>query len=285
MYISEIKMLLNKKETYFHIAFWCFYFATINANWTDNWFDRSLRPETVSQFAIILFPIFLYLNAFWLIPVYLKKRKWIQYTIITSILIIGIEISRSLLYIIALPYEGSFESAFIAEYNSYDNIIFGRLNPIILCLQFSFAYRLTRDWFYHHKLIEKLRTSKIEQPQDSHSIPEDRTYKSSFSIKKRKKVIVLNTSDILYFQAQGDFVLAIDRNGSKHIINGTLSKIESEVDPNNFFKINRSEILNKDFVANYETHIKNRLKIALHPFEAILYTSNSRTPSFRKWVT
>lgn len=285
MYISEIKMLFNKKETYFHLAFWCFYFATINASWTDNWFDRSLRPESVSQFAILLFPLFLYLNAFWLIPAYLKKRKWIQYAVITSILIIGIEFSRSLLYIIAMPFEGSFVSAFIAEYNSYDNIVFGRLNPIILSLQFSFAYRLTRDWFLHHKLIEKLRSSNLEQLKANQSVVETNTYRSSFSIKKRKKVLVINVCDIVYFQAQGDFVLAINKDGSKHIINGTLSKIENEVDPNYFFKINRSEILNKDYVANYEAHIKNRLKIALLPFEAILYTSNSRTPSFRKWVS
>ncbi|WP_299212439.1 sensor histidine kinase [uncultured Aquimarina sp.] len=159
---SKIRKIFRNKEVYFHIVFWVFYFATINAVWTNNWFDRSLRPGTVSQFAILLFPIFFYFNAFRLIPKYLKKRKWFHYIIITVIIIILIECFRILIHIIITGIDTSFYLVFIKEFNSYDNIILGRLNPIFLCLQFSFAYRFTRDWILNNTLIDKLKAEKTE---------------------------------------------------------------------------------------------------------------------------
>ncbi|MBW1299065.1 sensor histidine kinase [Aquimarina litoralis] len=157
---SEIKSILRNKEFYFHILFWIFYFASIHATWTINWFDRSIRPETVSQFSILLFPLFFYFNAFWFIPKYLKKRKWLLYILITSLIIIVIECIRILLHLYIQGIPTTFIQEFIREFNSYDNIILGRLTPIVLCLQFSFAYRFTRDWILNNTLIDKLKAEK-----------------------------------------------------------------------------------------------------------------------------
>ena len=159
---SKIRKVFKNKEVYFHLLFWIFYFATINAVWTNNWFDRNLRPETVSQFAILLFPLFFYFNAFWLIPNYLKKRKWLHYIMITVVVILLIECFRILIHITVNGFETSFYLEFLTEFNSYDNIILGRLNPIFLCLQFSFAYRFTRDWILNNTLIDKLKAEKTE---------------------------------------------------------------------------------------------------------------------------
>lgn len=159
---SKIAEIYRNKEIYFHIIFWILYFATIHANWIENWFDRGLRPESVSHFAIVLFPLFFYFNAFWLIPKYLKQRKWLFYIVITSTIIIGIECFRILLYVLVNGINESFNTSIIKEFNSFDNIIFGRLNPIIICLQFSFAYRFTRDWVLNNTLIDKLKIEKTE---------------------------------------------------------------------------------------------------------------------------
>ncbi|MBW1299064.1 LytR/AlgR family response regulator transcription factor [Aquimarina litoralis] len=109
-------------------------------------------------------------------------------------------------------------------------------------------------------------------------------YKSTFSIKKRDGVFLLKVSDIVYFQAQGDFVIAIDILKRKHIINESLAQIESQLNGNLFYRINRSEIINKNFILKYDKHIKNRLLIVLQEIDTIVYTSNSKTSSFKKWV-
>ncbi|MEL6809864.1 MAG: LytTR family DNA-binding domain-containing protein [Bacteroidota bacterium] len=284
MNISTLKSIIRKRETHFHIAFWLFYFSSINAHWRTDWFDRSLRPETVSQFSILFFPVMLYLNAFWLIPNFLRARKWIQYIVVTGLVLFGFEFIRCSLHVVFHPTDEILGKAFITEFNSYDNLIFGRLNPAFLCLQFSFAYRLSRDWI---EQFWQTKDSSEETEIEITSLPANRMhkrYKTSYFIKKKNGLQMLATEDIVYFKAQGDFVLAMDKNRRKHIINSTLVKIEEEMDPSSFFKINRSEILNKTYVVNYESYIKNRLKIALKSYEDTLYTSNSRTPEFRKWL-
>lgn len=109
-------------------------------------------------------------------------------------------------------------------------------------------------------------------------------YKRTFTVKKRDGVFLLKTGEVAYFQAQGDFVEGIDRLGKKHILNYSLSAIEEAIDPRQFFRINRSEIVNIDSILKYDAYTKNRLVISLGRPAVNLFTTNSRTPEFRSWV-
>lgn len=110
------------------------------------------------------------------------------------------------------------------------------------------------------------------------------TFKSTFSVKKKGGVFLLKIEEIAYFQAQGDFVLAIDKSNKKHILNYTLSGLEDVINPQQFFRINRSEIINIESILKYNPYTKNRLVIDLSSPNVALYTTNSRTPEFRSWV-
>lgn len=283
MYITTRLPMRIQAEPILHLAFWIFYFASINANWGENWLDRSLRPETVSQYAILLFPFLFYANAFWLLPTYLKRGKWFKYVLLITGAVFFSEMFRCVIYVLFNGSELDLVTNFKTEYNSYDNVIFGRLGPAILALQFSFAYRFTIDWVRNNKQITRLQRMERKEaitPLEAPSIE----YKENYCIKRKKEILVLRTVDIVYFKAQGDFVVAVDSEGRKNIINSTLSKIESEIDPDTFFRINRSELINKSYVLEFETYIKNRQKITLETVSEHLYTSNSRTPAFRKWL-
>jgi len=113
---------------------------------------------------------------------------------------------------------------------------------------------------------------------------EKKTYKRRFSIKKKAGIKILNVEDIISFEASGDFSIAYDLGDQKHIINYSLGDIENKVDPAQFFRINRSEIINIDFIEKIEPHFKNRLAISLKHREAFVYTSGNKTPMFRTWL-
>ncbi|MEE9362727.1 MAG: LytTR family DNA-binding domain-containing protein [Cellulophaga sp.] len=113
---------------------------------------------------------------------------------------------------------------------------------------------------------------------------ENENYKKTFLVKKRDGVSILKIDNICYFQAQGDFVLAIDFNDRKHILNESLTQIEHLLNPSNFFRINRSEIISRISILKYNQYIKNRLALTLTDLKITLYTSNSRTPEFRNWI-
>ena len=60
--------------------------------------------------------------------------------------------------------------------------------------------------------------------------------------------------------------MAIDSAGKKHALNYTLSDVEGKIDPSKFFRINRSEIINLDFLEKVEPYFKNKLAITQYFF-------------------
>ncbi len=112
----------------------------------------------------------------------------------------------------------------------------------------------------------------------------DQHYKRRFSIKKKDGIKLLSVENIVCIQANGDFSFAFDDKGDKHVINSSLGSIESKLNPNYFFRINRSEILNIDKIQKIEPYFKNRLAIVMQKFETTLYTSSAKTKDFRAWL-
>lgn len=110
------------------------------------------------------------------------------------------------------------------------------------------------------------------------------TYKKRFVIKKTSGIQLLNASDISLINASGDFCLVYDNDGKRHTISQNLGSIFQQLNPKKFFKINRSEIVNIDFIENIESHFKNRLLISIKKHKEKVMTSSSTTSDFRKWL-
>ncbi len=111
-----------------------------------------------------------------------------------------------------------------------------------------------------------------------------KAYKQRFTIKKKGGIKLIETKDIAYFEANGDFCQAIDSKGQKHIINFTLSDIEKKIDPISFFRINRSQLISISFIEKIDPYFKNRLSIKMTVGKDPLLTSGTKTPEFRKWI-
>ncbi|MHB0755171.1 LytR/AlgR family response regulator transcription factor [Polaribacter sp. M15] len=110
------------------------------------------------------------------------------------------------------------------------------------------------------------------------------TYKKRFVIKKATGIQLLNAEDIALISASGDFCLINDKNGKLHTISQNLGNIHQQLNPKKFFKINRSEIVNIDFIEKIESHFKNRLLISIKNYKEKAMTSSSTTAEFRKWL-
>lgn len=110
------------------------------------------------------------------------------------------------------------------------------------------------------------------------------TYKKRFVIKKASGIQLLNATDIALISASGDFCLVIDNQGKRHTISQNLGSIFQKLNPKKFFKINRSEIVNIDFIEKIESHFKNRLLISIKNYKEKVMTSSATTADFRKWL-
>ncbi len=109
-------------------------------------------------------------------------------------------------------------------------------------------------------------------------------YKSRFTIRKNNGLKLLNTHEIVMIEASGSFCLAYDNKGKKHVINAAISEMEKNLDPSKFFRINRSEMINLDYIDTIETYFKNRLLIKLKHKSEACHTSSAKTAQFRLWL-
>ncbi|WP_299674296.1 LytTR family DNA-binding domain-containing protein [uncultured Tenacibaculum sp.] len=109
-------------------------------------------------------------------------------------------------------------------------------------------------------------------------------YKDYISVKSNNnEIYFLKVADIMFLQSDYGVVFAVDERNKKHLLNqGTLKELEELLNPTEFFKINRSEIINRVFVEKISRYTKNT--IAIHIKSHVLKTSQSNTSAFNSWM-
>ena len=65
--------------------------------------------------------------------------------------------------------------------------------------------------------------------------------------------VVIDTSEILYCEADGSYTHFYLKDGKKYTTSNNLKKVESLLHQNTFFRIHRSTLLNINHITNYST--------------------------------
>ncbi|NNC95389.1 MAG: response regulator transcription factor [Chitinophagales bacterium] len=96
----------------------------------------------------------------------------------------------------------------------------------------------------------------------------------------------VNIVDVAFFHTENKIVFLTNFNGEKYAVDQTLEELESMIDHNIFFRINRQFIININAIEKMISFSKSRVKLILKPkveFEVIV--SVDRSPHFKKWLT
>ena len=138
-----------------HVILWIFLLAAVNVTWASDWFDKSIRPESLAPLTILLFPFMCYLHGMILIPRFLKQRRWLTYIGFCVLLFVIPELIRSMSLSLAFQ-----NHTFWGEFTGRDSLILGILNPAVLAFQFSFFYKITKDWFLQF-IIQNVKEEQL----------------------------------------------------------------------------------------------------------------------------
>nr|WP_315176113.1 LytTR family DNA-binding domain-containing protein [uncultured Flavobacterium sp.] len=109
--------------------------------------------------------------------------------------------------------------------------------------------------------------------------------KKRFTVHTHGGFHFVDTENITFFGANEGVIFAYDTTGKKHLLNEvTLKEIEEQVNPSEFFRINRSELISKQHIEKVERYTKNILAVKMKGSASLLKTSQSNTATFREWV-
>jgi two-component system response regulator LytT len=121
------------------------------------------------------------------------------------------------------------------------------------------------------------------------------TYRTSFLIQFRDKLLPIKVTDIAYFSIEGGVVSAtiynkvLDNRASDRAISypieQKLEDLDSQLDPRQFFRANRQFIVARNSICEAELYFNGRLQLKLKPApNQQVLISKDRANLFKKWM-
>ncbi|QKX06162.1 response regulator transcription factor [Aquimarina sp. TRL1] len=167
------------------------------------------------------------------------------------------------------------------SFNALENHGFGYLLKPYTYEQFS---KVMANYFTLKTKISGTNERNIEALQ----IFRDPDYRKRIVVQSGKgKVSILKVNLVKLIEIEGGVLFAHTESDKKFIIKETLtlSHIEATLSPKMFFRINKSQLINIEFISMYEQYGKNKVAIKLTGNKnSTLITSVNRTPLFKDWV-
>lgn len=127
-------------------------------------------------------------------------------------------------------------------------------------------------------------TFKLEQIEQLLNLNKPQ-YKSRFIAKVGDQIKHIDINNVAYFLAEDNEVMLITKSNSKYIIDYTLDQLVNLLDPDRFFRINRSFIVTVEAIEKISKYFNSRLHLELVPAaEDTVLISRVKVPEFLKWI-
>ena len=113
----------------------------------------------------------------------------------------------------------------------------------------------------------------------------NKNYQQRFLVTRRDKIRSLTVDQIAYFEGEDRYVYLINKEGNRFIVDYKLSDLEDILDPDIFFRLNRSFIANFDAIDSITGVSKSRLKVELKPkARRDIIVSSANAKYFKSWL-
>lgn len=106
-----------------------------------------------------------------------------------------------------------------------------------------------------------------------------------FLIKVAQNYKVVEVEEVAYFYTESKITFLVTKSGKRYPVDYSLEKLESGLDEQSFFRINRQFIIGLHAIKEMYAYSKSRVKVDLEPacdVESIV--STERSPHFKKWL-
>lgn len=112
-----------------------------------------------------------------------------------------------------------------------------------------------------------------------------RQHRQSFLVKKGEVLTPLSTKDIAFFFILNGVVRGTTTDNVTYHLDEKLEDVEQEVDPKDFFRVNRQFLVQRSSIKNLNVYFNGRLIVNTtpEPPEQII-VSKANTPKLKKWL-
>lgn len=134
--------------------------------------------------------------------------------------------------------------------------------------------------------LEKMKTLQQHFFQENilKLIQQQTPTKGRLVARKGTEFIALNAEEIAYFFTDHKIVFVRDFQGRQMIVDKNLGELETELDKNIFFRLNRKFIAHQKAIDRFKPE-SGKIQIYLKPeMKEEVFVSKETAPEFRKWI-
>lgn len=110
-------------------------------------------------------------------------------------------------------------------------------------------------------------------------------YKERFSITVGQKIKTFIMPEIAYFYSTEGISFMVLNNKSEYAVDDSLEVLTQQLNPKEFFRINRKYLVKIDSIANVHIYPKSHLKLELSPLpKEEIFVSIDKVTAFKNWL-
>lgn len=123
--------------------------------------------------------------------------------------------------------------------------------------------------------------SVLQQLLNAMQIP---SVRKGILVKDGSGFIQLKTSDLLYIYSEDSITFGVT-SSRRYIIEETMDRLLQTLDQDQFFRINRGQIISKHTIQKIEPHFNHRVKLTItNPRDQEFIVSRPKTSEFKAWM-
>lgn len=173
---------------------------------------------------------------------------------------------------------------FTTAYDQYAIKAF-KVNSIDYLLKPVSQEDLKTAWDKYIQLNTKHATDVQSILSAMQEVQKQKEYKERFLIKKGDQFKYLKIHDVAYFYSENGLSFLIDNNGSRSVIDDKLDRLEQELPPYQFFRINRKFIIRESAITKISSYFNSRLILNLQPQSSEeIIVARERVGKFKDWL-
>ena len=215
-----------------------------------------------------------------------ESLNWLQNNEHPDLIFLDIQLSDGLSFEIFEEIEVNSAIIFTTAYDEYALKAF-KLNSIDYLLK-----PLDED-----ELIAAVNQFKTQQPKQSDVQvnlddirkllvnPVDRKFKKRLSIKVGQHIKIIHIDEIECFYSENKSTYIHTKENRNHLLDNSLENWQEQLDPEQFFRVNRTFIVHINAIKDIVAYSNSRLKLVLHSYnETEIIVSRERVKDFKNWI-
>lgn len=115
--------------------------------------------------------------------------------------------------------------------------------------------------------------------------PIDRKYKKRFTIKIGQHIKIIHVDEIECFYSENKATYIHTKENRNYLLDHSLEHWQDQLDPEHFFRVNRTFIIHINAIKDIIAYTNSRLKLQLHTYKDMeIIVSRERVKDFKNWI-